>query len=141
MKFHLCMIFLFLLLYFHFFFLFFSFSSYSPATPLPCVSPLQTGLRIYCVRIGPPVGSKTIGSDPPSGLAYRVRSFSHFSCPKSLTSRRLKLSLNYVLKLNSLPENPAYSCVFEPENIKSRSRKFHLSASAFYHTWRTPNWT
>ena len=36
----------------------------------------------------------------------------------SLTSRRLKLSLNYVLKLKSLPENPAYSCVFQPENIK-----------------------
>ena len=49
--------------------------------------------------------------------------------------RRLKLSLNYVLKLKSLPENPAYSCVyvfklkslpenpayccvFEPENTK-----------------------
>ena len=30
----------------------------------------------------------------------------------SLTTRRLKLSLNYVLKLKSLPENPAYSCVF-----------------------------
>ena len=34
----------------------------------------------------------------------------------SLTTRRLKLSLNYVLKLKSLPENRAYSCVFEPEN-------------------------
>ena len=28
------------------------------------------------------------------------------------------LLLNYVLKLKSLLENPAYSCVFEPENIK-----------------------
>ena len=36
----------------------------------------------------------------------------------TLTTRRLKLSLNYVLKLKSLPENPAYSCVFEPENTK-----------------------
>ena len=36
----------------------------------------------------------------------------------SLTTRRLKLSLNYVLKLKSLPENPAYSCVFEPPNTK-----------------------
>ena len=35
-----------------------------------------------------------------------------------LTTHRLKLSLNYVLKLKSLPENPAYSCVFEPQNIK-----------------------
>ena len=32
----------------------------------------------------------------------------------SLTTRRL----NYVLKLKSLPENPAYSYVFEPENTK-----------------------
>ena len=36
----------------------------------------------------------------------------------SLTTHRLKLSLNYVLKLKSLPENPAYSCVFEPQNTK-----------------------
>ena len=36
----------------------------------------------------------------------------------SLTTRRLKLSLNYVLKLTSLPENTAYSCVFEPQNTK-----------------------
>ena len=36
----------------------------------------------------------------------------------SLTTRRLKLSLNYVLKLKSLPENPAYSRVFELENTK-----------------------
>ena len=36
----------------------------------------------------------------------------------SLTTRRLTLSLNYVLKLKSLPENPAYSCVFEPENTE-----------------------
>ena len=36
----------------------------------------------------------------------------------SLTTRQLKLFLNYVLKLKSLPENPAYSCVFEPENTK-----------------------
>ena len=28
------------------------------------------------------------------------------------------MSLNYVLKLKSLPENQAYSCVFEPENTK-----------------------
>ena len=36
----------------------------------------------------------------------------------SLTIRRLNLSLNYVLKLQSLPEHSAYSCVFEPENTK-----------------------
>ena len=36
----------------------------------------------------------------------------------SLTTCQLKLSLKYVLKLKSLLENPAYSCVFEPENTK-----------------------
>ena len=34
------------------------------------------------------------------------------------TTRRLKLSLNYVLKLKFLPENPVYSCIFEPKNTK-----------------------
>ena len=62
----------------------------------------------------------------------------------SLTSRCLKLSLNYVLKLKSSLKNPAYSCVFEPENIKlfeESESKCHLSASAFFHTWRNLNWT
>ena len=94
--------------------------------PLPFISPLQIGLWMHCVRIGPSADSETIGSDPPSGLANRVGSFPYISCSKSiheahessLTTRRLKLSLNYVLKLKSLPENPAYSCVFEPENTK-----------------------
>ena len=36
----------------------------------------------------------------------------------SLTTRRLKLSLNYVLKLKYPPEKPVYSCAFEPENTK-----------------------
>ena len=40
---------------------------------LPFVSPLQIGLWMHCVRIGPSVDSETIGSDPPSGLTYRVR--------------------------------------------------------------------
>ena len=57
--------------------------SYRPPTPLPCVSPLQTGLRIHCVRIGPSVGSEAVGSDPPSRLTYRVGGFPHVCCPKS----------------------------------------------------------
>ena len=32
----------------------------------------------------------------------------------SLKTRRIQLSLNYVLRLRSYPENPAYKCVFEP---------------------------
>ena len=34
----------------------------------------------------------------------------------SLESRRTKLTLNYVLKLKSCPDNPAYNCVFHPPN-------------------------
>ena len=55
----------------------------------------------------------------------------------SLTTRRLKLSLNYVLKLKSLPEDPAYSCVFEPENTKlfeeSESKVLPLSIRILPH--------
>ena len=36
----------------------------------------------------------------------------------SLYSCRLKLSLNYVIKLKSCVTNPAYSCVFELQNVK-----------------------
>ena len=36
----------------------------------------------------------------------------------SLKNRRKKLSMNYVLKLKTCPDNPAYSCVFEPQNSK-----------------------
>ena len=51
----------------------------------------------------------------------------------SLTTPQLKLSLNYVLKLKSLPENPAYSCVFEPENTKlfEESESWHLHSPPF----------
>ena len=34
----------------------------------------------------------------------------------SLDLRRLKLSLNYVIKLKSYPENPAFNAVFNPQN-------------------------
>ena len=35
-----------------------------------------------------------------------------------LKNRCKKLSMNYVLKLKTCPDNPAYSCVFEPPNTK-----------------------
>ena len=99
-----------------------AFNTFNQPTNQP-VSPLQIGLGIHCVRISPSVDSETVGSYPPSGLANRLGCFLHISCSKStheplLTTHRLKLSLNYVLKLKSLLENPAYSCVFEPENTK-----------------------
>ena len=81
---------------------------------------------MHCVRIGQSVGSKTTGSDPPSGLVYRVGGFSHISCTKSLRGGTRTVpgfsSFKTVLKVcsqtKSLPENSAYSCVFEPENVK-----------------------
>ena len=36
----------------------------------------------------------------------------------SLKNRHKKLFKNYVLKLKTCPDNPAYSCVFEPPNSK-----------------------
>ena len=36
----------------------------------------------------------------------------------SLKNRHKKLSMNHVLKLKTCPDNPAYSCVFEPPNSK-----------------------
>ena len=36
----------------------------------------------------------------------------------SLKNRPKKLSMNYVLKLKTCPDNPAYNCVFEPPNSK-----------------------
>ena len=57
----------------------------------------------------------------------------------SLTFRHLKLSLNCVLKLKCLLENPAYSYVSNLKTLnylKNWSKKIHLLASTFYHTWR-----
>ena len=63
----------------------------------------------------------------------------------SLTTRRLKLSLNYVLKLKSLPEKTQQIVAFlnpkTPNYLKNRSQRFHLLASAFSTTWRNPNLT
>ena len=88
---------------------------------------------MQCVWISPSVNSETTGSilkqlDPihHQGLRIALGDFRtspaqslYIEAPEpSLTTHRLKLSLNYVLKLKSLPENPAYSCVFELENTK-----------------------
>ena len=62
----------------------------------------------------------------------------------SLTTRRLKLSLNYILKLKSLPENPAYSRVFDPENTKlfeESELKVPPLVIRILPTWRNPNLT
>ena len=37
------------------------------------------------------------------------------TCEPSLETRRLKLSLQYYMKMKANPENPAYTCVVNPE--------------------------
>ena len=36
----------------------------------------------------------------------------------SLATRRVRLSMNYVLKLKSYPDNPAYNCIFNPNFVE-----------------------
>ena len=82
-----------------------------------CVSTFTSNMESSsCIWIG-----SSVGSDPPSGLAHRFGGFPHISCPKSMRrhmNRPWPIALNYFLKIKSLPENPSYSCVFEPENVK-----------------------
>ena len=47
-----------------------------------------------------------------------VTSLSAKAQDMSWKKSRKKLSMNYVLKLKTCPDNPAYSCVFEPPNSK-----------------------
>ena len=60
----------------------------------------------------------------------------------SLTTRRLKWSLNYVLKLKSCQKTQPLVVFLNPKTpnyLKNRSQRFHLLASAFFPTWRNPN--
>ena len=62
----------------------------------------------------------------------------------SLTTRRLKLSLNYVLKPNPCRKTQPIVVFLNPKSpnyLKNRSQRFHLLASAFFPTWRNPNLT
>ena len=121
---------------------------YRLAAPLPFVSPFQIGLWMHCVRIGRRSILKQLDPIHHQGIAlgaFRTspaQSLYVEAHEPSLTTRRLKLSLNYVLKLKSLPENPAYSCVFEPENTKLfEAAESKLLVSALSPTWRNPNST
>ena len=67
-----------------------------------------------CLWIGPSVGSKAIGSDPPSGLAYRFGGFSHISCPESQRgSARTFLNLS--------PSKTCYQLCSETEMFAGKS--------------------
>ncbi len=93
----------------------------------------KTLLRLYRALIRPKLdyGSIVYGSAPEYALklldpihhqglrialgAFRtspVKSLYVEADETSLTHRRIKLAMNYLLKLKSLPENPAYDCVF-----------------------------
>ena len=56
----------------------------------------------------------------------------------SLACHQLTLALNYVLTLKSLPENPVYSCVFKPENVKLKSHKVTVKNSNSCRLYATP---
>ena len=81
---------------------------------------------MYCIWGSLKQHSKKTGSDPSSSLrfalgAFRtspVTSFYAKTQEMSLKNRHKKLSMNYVSKLKTCPDNPAYSCVFEPPNSK-----------------------
>ena len=45
----------------------------------------------------------------------------------SLSLRRLRLSMNYVLKLHSIPENPAYDCVVNPKFLSHFEAQPHIT--------------
>ena len=45
----------------------------------------------------------------------------------SLSLRRLRLSMNYVLKLHSIPENPAYDCVINPKFLSHFEAQPHIT--------------
>ena len=98
-------------------------AQFSPASTVFFTGSFQIGLRFQCLRVSFKVTSKAI---PQQGLrialgAFRaspVQSLYVEAHEPSLSSRRLKLSLNYVMKLNSCPNNPAYSCIFELQNAK-----------------------
>ena len=45
----------------------------------------------------------------------------------SLSLRRLRLSMNYVLKLHSIPKNPAYDCVVNPKFLSHFEAQPHIT--------------
>ena len=45
----------------------------------------------------------------------------------SLSLRRLRLSMNYVLRLHSIPENPAYDCVVNPKFLSHFEAQPHIT--------------
>ena len=93
-------------------------------------------------------GSKTIGSDPPSGLACRVGGFPHIFCPMSLrgntrtvpnlspSKTHFKLCSKHSNLYRKIQSTVVFSNPQMPDYVKNHSRKFHLSASVFYPTWR-----
>ena len=81
---------------------------------------------MYCIWGSLKQHSKKTGSDPSSGLRFALGAFRTSPVTSlygkaqgmSLKNRCKKLFMSYVLKLKTCPDNPAYSCVFEPTNSK-----------------------
>ena len=146
--------------------------SYRPATPVPWFSPFHIGLWMRCLWIGSSVSwiRSTIRAcvsrwglsthllpkvyldahepslalaDPP-GTRRPWHSPSLALAVVAPGTRRLKLALNYVLKLKYLLENQLTAAFFETKNVKLFEDHIfflnHLSASVSYLTRRNKKW-
>ena len=92
----------------------------------PCKIPIR--LWGHCIWGSFKQLSKETGPHPSPRVTNCSWSFPYFPSNKPLyeskrsvkkkKKRRKKISVNYVLKLKTCPDNPAYSCVFEPPNLK-----------------------
>ena len=97
---------------------------YSPPTA-STTGLFQTGLWMHFIWIDSTTVPKPVGSDPSPRSSYYTWSISYFTCSKSprgitwtiTVFSSFKTVSKYFTKLKSHPDNPAYSCVFEPLNV------------------------
>ena len=90
----------------------------------PCK--IQIRLGVHCIWASFRQHSNETGPHPLPQVMNCSWSFSYFPSNKPvceskrnvLKNRRKKMSMNYILKLKTCPEDQAYSCVFEPPNSK-----------------------
>ena len=97
--------------------------SHSSPPPLPFFGSFQTGLLFNCLWVSFKLIPKTIHHQVLRIVlgAFRtspVQSLYEEAHETPSYSLGFKLSLNYVIKLNSCPTNPANSGAFEPQNAK-----------------------
>ena len=93
---------------------------------IPSLVRYKLGLRFHYLRVGFKVTPKAVGSDSSLRSPYSVGSCPYIPCSEFvrggsrtiLAFPSVETFTNYVTKLKSCPTNPAYGCVFEPQNAK-----------------------